>query len=125
MWTLLSSAAQKWAHWRGIRIGSYDAPRHLEDIKAQTDFRRFDGCLRAVLDCTAGQVAEIDAWLAAEHAAGRLVYGLHQDRAALMTCLVFSLERAEHVHFVDAAGGGFARAAEEFKRRSRALSGSA
>ena len=65
-----------------------------------------------VLDCTAAQVAEIEAWLEAEYRAGRLVWGLHEDSAALMTCLVFSLERSEHVHFVDAAGGGFAKAAE-------------
>jgi Protein of unknown function (DUF3095) len=71
--------------------------------------------------CLAEQVAAIGAWLEAEHRAGRLVYGLHEDRAALMTCLVFSLERSEHLHFVDAAGGGFARAAEGFKRRERAL----
>ena len=38
-----------------------------------------------------------------------------------MTCLVFSLEQGEHVHFVDAAGGGFAKAAEGFKARLAAL----
>jgi hypothetical protein len=120
-WAAFTSLVQRWSHWRGTRVGAYDVPRYLDELKAQTDFRKFDGSLRVVLDCTAGQVAAIGAWLEAEHRAGRLVYGLHEDRAALMTCLVFSLERAEHVHFVDGAGGGFARAAEGFKRRERAL----
>ncbi len=116
-----TSLVQKWCHWRGARVAAYDAPRYLEELKAQTDFRKFDGCLRAVLDCSSEQVAAIRGWLKAEHRAGRLIYGLHEDRAALMTCLVFSLERSEHVHFVDAAGGGFAKAAEGYKRRERAL----
>jgi hypothetical protein len=120
-WAAFTSLVQRWSHWRGARVGAYDVPRYLEELKAQTDFRKFDGCLRVVLDCSADQVAAIGAWLDAEHRAGRLVYGLHADRAALMTCLVFSLERSEHVHFVDAAGGGFARAAEGYKQRERAL----
>ena len=119
-----TSLVQKWCHWRGTRVGGYDAPRYLEELKAQTDFRKFDGCLRAVLDCSADQVAAIGAWLEAEHRAGHLVYGLHEDHAALMTCLVFNLERSEHVHFVDAAGGGFTKAAEGFKERERALTAS-
>lgn len=121
--TAVVSALQKWAHWYGRRVGPYDPNRYIEEVRALTDFRRFDDCLRVVLDCSPGEVAAIDAWLDAEHRAGRLAYGLHEDRAALMTCLVFSVERAEHVHFVDAAGGGFARAAEDFKRRLRSLPG--
>lgn len=73
--------------------------------------------LRTVLDVTPDQADRIEAWLDAEYRAGRLVYGLHRDRAALMTCLVFNMEQGSHIHFVDAAGGGFARAAEGFKAR--------
>jgi Protein of unknown function (DUF3095) len=114
---LVTSAIQLWCHLRGARIADYDAPRYLGEIKAQTDFRKFDGCLRMVLDCTPLQVSLLETWLESEHRAGRVVWGMHNDSAALMTCLVFSLERSEHVHFVDASGGGFARAAEAFKRR--------
>jgi hypothetical protein len=34
-----------------------------------------------------------------------------------MTCLVFSLEQSQHLHFVDGSNGGFARAAQDFKSR--------
>lgn len=121
--TAVVSALQKWCHWYGRRVGPYDPRRYVEEVRALTDFRRFDGCLRAVLDCTPGEVAAIREWLEAEYQGGRLIYGLHEDRAALMTCLVFSLERAEHIHFIDAAGGGFARAAEDYKRRARSIVG--
>lgn len=118
-WVLVSGALQRLAHRYGWRIGAYDAPRYLEEIKAQTDFRRFDGFLRVVLDCSPAEVEAIRAWLESQYRARRLVYGLHEDRSALMTCLVFSLEQARHIHFVDAAGGGFAKAAEDYKRRAQ------
>jgi hypothetical protein len=38
-----------------------------------------------------------------------------------MTCLVFSLDSHEHVHFIDGSDGGFAMAAVGFKERLRAL----
>jgi hypothetical protein len=121
--TAVVSGLQKLCHLYGRRIGPYDPRRYIAEVTTQTDFRRFDGLLRVVLDCTPEEVAAIRGWLAAENRAGRLVYGLHEDRAALMTCLVFSLERSEHVHFIDAAGGGFARAAEDYKRRARGRAG--
>ena len=119
----LSSAVQVWCHRRGAEIGGYHGARYLEELKAQTDFRKYDGCLRTVLDCSPEQVAAIEAWLDRQYRAGRLVYGLHTDQAALMTCLLFSLEQGEHMHFVDAAGGGFASAAEGFKARLAAMAG--
>ena len=34
-----------------------------------------------------------------------------------MTCLVFDLTSAEHVHFIDGADGGFALAARQLKEQ--------
>jgi hypothetical protein len=118
---LVTAALQYWCERRGGRIGAYDALRYRGELKAQTDFRKFDGMLRTVLDVTPEQAGRIEAWLESQYRERRLVYGLHRDRTALMTCLVFSLEQGEHVHFVDAAGGGFAKAAEGFKARLAAL----
>ena len=45
-------------------------------------------------------------------AAARLVrYGLHQQDEALVTCIVPSVMRDDHVHFVDGAAGGYTQAA--------------
>jgi hypothetical protein len=118
---LVTAALQYWCERRGGKIGAYDAPRYRGELKVQTDFRKFDGMLRIVLDVTPEQAGRIEAWLEDQYRERRLVYGLHRDRTALMTCLVFNLEQGEHVHFVDAAGGGFAKAAEGFKARLAAL----
>ncbi len=116
-WALASATVQLWCERRGGKLGPYDAPRYRDEMKAQTDFRKFDGMLRTVLDVTPEQAGRIEAWLEGQYRERRLVYGMHRDRTALMTCLVFSLDQSEHVHFVDAAGGGFAKAAEGFKAR--------
>ncbi len=118
---LVTAALQYWCERRGWKIGAYDAPRYRGELKAQTDFRKFDGMLRTVLDVTPEQAGRIEAWLEQQYRERRLVYGLHRARTALMTCLVFNLEQGEQVHFVDAAGGGFAKAAEGFKARLAAL----
>jgi len=98
-----------------LKAGDYDAPKYREELRANTDFRRFDDMLRLVLDCSAEEVAAIRALLDGLHAEGRLCYGLHEADAALMTCLVFNLAEGQHIHFVDGADGGFAVAAKGLK----------
>jgi hypothetical protein len=71
-----------------------------------------------VLDVSATQRRAIEAYLAAEHEAGRLVYGVHAADAALMTCIITDLQ-ANHVHFVDGANGGYALAAKQMKAQLR------
>lgn len=103
------------------RMGAYDAPAYRAELRANTDFRKFDGLFRSVLDVSAAEADAIEAYLEAGYAERRLVYGVHRADRALMTCLVFNLERGEHVHFVDGANGGFALAAVGFKHRQALL----
>ena len=58
--------------------------------------------------------------LRAGAAAGLIDYGLHAQASALMTCIVPSLARNDHIHFIDGADGGYARAAERLKAGSAA-----
>ena len=104
-----------------LKVGPYDAPAYRAELRANTDFRKYDGLLRLVLDVSPQQADAIEDYLAAEHAARRLVYGTHRAEAALMTCLVFSLEQSQHIHFIDGADGGFALAAQGFKKQLAAL----
>ncbi|MGI9475264.1 MAG: DUF3095 domain-containing protein [Hyphomicrobiaceae bacterium] len=97
------------------RAGYYDAPKYREEIRHNTDFEKYDGMLRLVLDVTVEQAAQIDAYLHSEYTAGRLNYGVHSAKEALMTCLIFSLQESRHVHFIDGANGGFALAAMDLK----------
>jgi hypothetical protein len=84
---------------------------------SQTDFRKYDGMLRMALDLTLEQADALEAVLEQERDAGRLVYGFHRSDSALMTCLVFDLTSAAHVHFIDGADGGFALAARQLKEQ--------
>jgi len=109
------------AHWVlnrfDLSAGGYDAPRYREELRLNSDYRRFDDTLRLVVDCTPAQADAIETFLAGRHEAGAVVYGTHRTDAALMTCLVFSLERSDHLHFLDGANGGFTLAAREMKAR--------
>ncbi|MEZ5773742.1 MAG: DUF3095 domain-containing protein [Hyphomicrobiaceae bacterium] len=115
---LISAFLQYLCERLSLRMGAYDARRYGEEIAANTDFRKYDGMLRMVLDVTPQEADRIEALLEEGFRAGRLVYGLHRSQAALMTCLVFSLQSSEHVHFIDGADGGYALAAEAFKKRA-------
>jgi hypothetical protein len=119
---LASSLIQFWCEGFDSRAGSYNAPVYRDELRSNTDFRKYDGILRLVLDVSEAQAERIARYLEREHDAGRLVYGCHVADTALMTCLVFSLERSRHVHFIDGSDGGFATAAQAFKSRLGARS---
>ena len=118
---LTESTFQGIAEHFNLKFGFYNAPVYREEMRNNTDFRKYDGLLRMVLDVSLDQADEIEAYLAAEHTKGRLLYGTHRADSALMTCLVFSLEQSQHIHFIDGADGGFALAAQGFKKQLAAL----
>jgi Protein of unknown function (DUF3095) len=117
--SLLQALAERF----DLRIGPYDAPVYREEVRRNSDYRKVADTLHMVLDCTAQQSNEIEAYLQGLRAQGRIAYGLHRADRALMTCLVFSLEESRHVHFVDGADGGYALAALQLKAQLRADAG--
>jgi hypothetical protein len=100
----------------GMSAGGFDGKRYKGDLVRNCDFRKFDDTLRMVVDLNVAEIYRLESRLAAEHRAGRLVYGLHRSSAALITCLVRSYA-GDHVHFVDGAEGGYALAAKELKQQ--------
>ena len=100
-----------------LRGGNYNAPVYREELRANSDYRRFDDTLRLILDCTASEISAVESLLEDLRVQGKAVYGLHQVDSALMTCLVFSLADSEHIHFIDGAEGGFAVAAKQMKQQ--------
>jgi len=100
-----------------MSAGGYSGKQYRVELRENTDYRRFDDTLRILLDCTAAQADRIEAMLAAHTQQGVLNYGVHRSAAALMTCLIFSLEKAEHIHFVDGSNGGFTSAAKNLKAK--------
>jgi hypothetical protein len=99
----------------GLRVGGFDTATYLRQLVENTDFRKYDDGLRMTLDCTPALADRIEARLARAAEQGIARYGLHRQSSALMTCIVPSPTRSDHVHFVDGAAGGYAAAAMSLK----------
>lgn len=100
----------------GIRMESVDWGTYRRDLVANTDFRKFDGAVRFVLTGSPDQRRELERFLDDLWASGTLQYGIHASTSAVMTCLI-DQRQGDHFHFVDASGGGYARAAAHMKTR--------
>lgn len=100
----------------GIKVDGVDWGRYKSDMVANTDFRKFDGSVRFVLTGSRDQRRQLERFLDDLWASGTLQYGIHVSESALMTCLIDEYQ-GEHFHFVDASGGGYARAAAHMKTR--------
>ena len=99
----------------GVRIGGFDPRRYRSTVGRNADFRKFDDGLKMTLDCDPATLADLRAVLEAAEAAGIARHGMHQQDEAMMTCIVPSIQRDDHVHFIDGAAGGYTRAAARIK----------
>lgn len=100
-----------------ITAGGYRGRSYRNELRDNTDYRRFDDTLRILIDCEVSQADAIEAALESHAQQGILRYGVHRSDSALMTCLVFNLDKGEHIHFVDGSDGGFTAAAKKMKAR--------
>jgi hypothetical protein len=99
----MDTDAVKWSQYR-------------QELVDNADFRKFDCMLRMIMDGEDAQSDALEAFLQAEFQAGRLVYGMHRSKEALVTCIVESCN-GKHMHFVDGSDGGYALAALALKQR--------
>jgi hypothetical protein len=102
-----------WGKWK---VGNFDGKTYKNEVVENTDFRKFDHTLRMVLDLSPDELSKLSDFLEQQRVAGRLAYGIHRSRSALMTCVVTS-HAGNHVHFVDGADGGYALAAKQLKQQ--------
>ncbi len=101
---------------RGVDALGFPGSRYRDEVIANTDYRKLDDMLRMVLDLSAAQQEQIEAFLQRTHAEGKLVYGVHLADACLMTCAV-EQHAGQHMHFVDGADGGYALATRQLKKQ--------
>lgn len=94
--------------------------RYVDQTVLNSDFQKFDGCLRMVLDLTEPQTERLKAYLQSQYEAGEILYGVHAANSALMTCMVFNHD-TEHIHFIDGNDGGYALAAKQLKAQLKQL----
>lgn len=120
--TLAHSFAGATAFRLGWRLPFFNPRRYKDSMIARSDFQKFDGMLRMVIDTPTQKIPAVLAMLDADRARGAICYGVHRSGSALMTCVVFSLQRDSHVHFVDGNDGGYALAAAQIKEQLHAAS---
>ena len=115
---VVAATALAWLVFKlNIRIGGFDASRYRREIAVNTDFRKFDDGLMMTVDCSPDTAARVRAILDEAATERVVVYGLHMQDEALMTCVVPSVQSSDHMHFVDGAGGGYALAARQLKEQ--------
>lgn len=107
----------------GLNIGGTDWVQYKQDLILNTDFKKFDGMLRAVLSGAREQRWRLNQYLEARFDRKECVYGIHPSDSALITCLIRK-RSGEHYHFVDGADGGYAMAAAALKDRLKELDAS-
>ncbi len=121
--TLAAATLGRLAFASGIRTRFLDPGRYTRSMVQRSDFRKFDGVLRMVLDAPTDKIPRLLGFLEAERERGALVYGVHRAPSALMTCIVFSAKDDSHIHFVDGNDGGYALAAVQLKEQSARAAG--
>ncbi|MBO0125781.1 DUF3095 domain-containing protein [Agrobacterium sp. OT33] len=104
----------------GLSLGRFNATRYRRSVASNTDFRKFDDGLKMTVDIDAERLEEIRARLEQGRLSGTCYFGLHEQDAALMTCIVPSPLSRDHMHFVDGADGGYAAAASRLKQQMQA-----
>ncbi|CAM3559242.1 DUF3095 domain-containing protein [Agrobacterium radiobacter] len=101
----------------GLSFGPFNAVRYRRSVASNTDFRKFDDGLKMTVDIDASRLEKIRTRLEQGRLSGSCYYGLHEQDAALMTCIVPSPLSKDHMHFVDGADGGYAAAASRLKQQ--------
>jgi len=114
--TALLTALGRYLVRSGRSFAGFDGTAYPAEVVGNTDYRKFDDCLRMVVDLTLAEASAFEAFLESERAAGRIHYGVHRAGAALMTCIVKSY-KGNHIHFVDGSDGGYAMAAKGLKKQ--------
>jgi hypothetical protein len=113
---LFRSAAGTYLFARNRDTESTRWSSYRDELVENSDFRKFDGVLRMLIDGSEQQYAQLQLYLDRECRAGRLAWGASKSRKALVTCIVRSYN-GNHMHFVDGSDGGYALAARELKER--------
>lgn len=113
---LLQNLAGVYLFMRNIDTKKVRWSRYRREMADNSDFRKFDGMLRMVIDGNDAQAAALERFLDAQFRAGLLAYGMYKSREALVTCLVQSYN-GNHMHFVDGSDGGYALAARGLKQQ--------
>lgn len=102
----IDTAATKWSEYKS-------------DFVKNSDYKKFDGTLKMVIDASFGQKDQLLAVLEQMRLDKKIMYGSHTSPEAIVTCLVQDFN-GNHTHFVDGSDGGYAMAALQLKAQLKA-----
>ena len=104
----------------GVKIAGFDARRYRRIVGENADFRKFEDGLKMTIDCDPRTEAHLRSLLEDGVQAGTIEFGVHAQSEAMMTCIVPSIFKDSHIHFVDGASGGYTAAALALKHQKDA-----
>lgn len=115
---LLAENLIAWVFFKaGLKTGEFEPAHYKAMVSTNADFRKFDDGLKMTLDCDAGTQRRIRSVLDTARKDGILRYGMVEQEAAMITCFVPSIHQDDHIHLVDGASGGYAKATEMMRAR--------
>ena len=71
----------------GQQVGTFEPERYVREMVENADFRKYHDGLRMTVDCAPAFVERLEAILAEAASRGIITYGLHQQDAAIITCI--------------------------------------
>ncbi|WP_034920019.1 DUF3095 family protein [Gillisia sp. CAL575] len=90
---------------------------YLQKLVELTDTLTIDGRINTVITGTPQQRKSLTSYLNHLEEKGKIKYGLHVSEQSVMSCYVRDMKKDDHIHFVDGAGGGYTKAANQLKNK--------
>tara|TARA_R100000935_G_scaffold42932_2_gene65337 strand:- start:6203 stop:7354 length:1152 start_codon:yes stop_codon:yes gene_type:complete len=90
---------------------------YLQKLVELTDTLTLDGRINTVITGTKTQRESLKTYLNHLEKKGQIKYGLHVSEQSVMSCYVRDMKKDDHIHFVDGAGGGYTKAANQLKNK--------
>lgn len=110
-------------NWLKTTFGDYylknftSGKNYLKKLVELTDTLTIDGRINTVITGTPEQRKSLVSYLDNLEAKGKIKYGLHVSKQSVMSCYVRDMKKDDHIHFVDGAGGGYTKAANQLKNK--------
>ncbi len=93
---------------------------YLEETLVNSDYKKIDGILKMVIDCTIEEKDNLITILKTYFDKKQIFYGIHLSESTLMTCVVHDMKDNQHIHFIDGNNGGYTFAAKDLKAQMKA-----
>jgi len=100
-------------YWKNTIAGK----TYLQKLVELTDTLTIDGRINTVITGTPQQRKSLTSYLDNLEETGKIKYGLHVSEQSVMSCYVRDFKIDDHIHFVDGAGGGYTKAANQLKNK--------